>query len=60
VACLNTSAAGPALARIETLVPGRRLPSLPDAEFHLLPARRGEPEWVTQARDALAGQLTAR
>ncbi|SUA92184.1 LysR family transcriptional regulator [Pandoraea pulmonicola] len=60
VACLNASAAGPSLARIETLVPGRRLPALPEAEFHLLPARRGEPEWVTQARDALAAQLTAR
>ncbi|MDM8358445.1 LysR family transcriptional regulator, partial [Pandoraea communis] len=36
------------------------LPSLPVAEFHLLPARRGEPEWVTQARDALAEQLTVR
>ncbi|VVD79518.1 LysR family transcriptional regulator [Pandoraea terrigena] len=60
VACLNASAAGPSLARIETLMPGRRLPALPDAEFHLLPARRGEPEWVTQAREALAAQLTAR
>nr|WP_080685163.1 LysR family transcriptional regulator [Pandoraea pnomenusa] len=59
VACLNASAAGPGLARIETLMPGRRLPALPDAEFHLLPARRGEPTWVTQAREALAGQLTA-
>ncbi|VVE22474.1 HTH-type transcriptional activator AllS [Pandoraea soli] len=60
VACLNASASGPSLVRIETLMPGRRLPALPDAEFHLLPARRGEPEWVTQARDALAEQLTAR
>ncbi len=60
VACLNASAAGPSLARIASLVPGRRLPSLPEAEFHLLPARRGEPEWVTQARDALATQLIAR
>ncbi|WP_301235664.1 LysR family transcriptional regulator [Pandoraea cepalis] len=60
VACLNASASGPSLARIETLMPGRRLPALPDAEFHLLPARRGEPEWVTHARDALAEQLTAR
>lgn len=60
VACLNASAAGPSLVRIETPMPGRRLPSLPVAEFHLLPARRGEPEWVTQARDALAEQLTVR
>ncbi|VVE20213.1 LysR family transcriptional regulator [Pandoraea nosoerga] len=60
VACLNASAAGPSLVRVEPLVPGRRLPALPEAEFHLLPARRGEPEWVTQARDALAAQLTAR
>ncbi|WP_353191289.1 LysR family transcriptional regulator [Pandoraea pnomenusa] len=60
VACLNASAAGPSLARLETLIPGRRLPSLPEAEFHLLPARRGEPEWVTRARDALADQFTAR
>ncbi|WP_237169980.1 LysR family transcriptional regulator [Pandoraea faecigallinarum] len=59
VACLNASAAGPSLARVEALVPGRRLPPLPDAEFHLLPARRGEPEWVTRARDALAEQLGA-
>ncbi|VVD62080.1 LysR family transcriptional regulator [Pandoraea capi] len=59
VACLNASAAGASLVRIETLMPGRRLPALPDAEFHLLPARRSEPEWVTQARDALAEQLTA-
>ncbi|VVE23668.1 LysR family transcriptional regulator [Pandoraea morbifera] len=60
VACLNASATGPGLARIETLMPGRHLPALPEAEFHLLPARRGEPAWVTQAREALAGQLTAR
>lgn len=60
VACLNASAAGPSLARIATLMPGRRLPPLPEAEFHLLPARRGEPEWVTQAREALAAHLTAR
>ncbi|WP_044458411.1 LysR family transcriptional regulator [Pandoraea vervacti] len=59
VACLNASAAGPSLARIESLMPGRRLPPLPQAEFHLLPARRGEPAWVTQARDALAEQLSA-
>ncbi|WP_245725416.1 LysR family transcriptional regulator [Pandoraea oxalativorans] len=58
VACLNTSAAGPSLARVDKLMPGRRLPPLPEAEFHLLPARRGEPEWVTQARDALAEHLT--
>ena len=60
VACLNASAARAALTRIETLMPGRRLPSLPEAEFHLLPARRGEPEWVTLARDALVEPLTAR
>ncbi len=60
VACLNASAAGPSLARLETLIPGRRLPSLPEAEFHLLPARRGEPDWDPGARDALADQFTAR
>jgi DNA-binding transcriptional LysR family regulator len=59
VACLNASAAGPSLMRIEKLVKGRRLPKLPEAEFHLLPARRGEPDWVTQARQALASQLAA-
>lgn len=57
VACLNASAAGAELKPIDDLLPGTRLPALPSAEFHLLPARRGEAEWVTQARAALASQF---
>lgn len=57
VACLNASAAGTSLARVDGQISSRRLPALPEAEFHLLPARRGEAEWVTQARTALAAQF---
>ena len=34
-----------------------RLPALPDAEFYLLPARRGESEYIGEARLALSEQL---
>lgn len=54
VGCINESALTPELAAVGIR---DRLPALPQAEFSLLPPRRGEPELVTQARTALAQQL---
>ena len=36
---------------------GWKLPPLPSAEFYLLGARRGESEFIGQARQALAEQF---
>jgi DNA-binding transcriptional LysR family regulator len=55
IACLNASSLGPGMAR---LAPGRRLPALPDATFHLLPPRQGESAFVAQAREALGAQFS--
>lgn len=54
VACLNESALCEGVAR---LAPPHGLPALPRVAFHFLPARRGEPEFVTRARDLLASHL---
>ncbi|MDL9999820.1 LysR substrate-binding domain-containing protein [Variovorax sp. J22P240] len=54
VACLNESALCEGVAR---LAPPHGLPALPRVAFHFLPARRGETEFVTRARDLLASHL---
>lgn len=51
VACLNESALAPGVAR---LAEPHGLPALPQASFHLLPAREGEHAFVAQARALLA------
>ncbi|WP_439668251.1 DNA-binding transcriptional regulator, LysR family [Cupriavidus necator] len=58
MSCLNASAIGPGVAPLDAATIARLgLPRLPEAEFFLLPARRGESALVAEARDALAGQL---
>ncbi|WP_454764995.1 LysR family transcriptional regulator [Cupriavidus campinensis] len=58
VSCLNASAIGPGVAPLDAATVSRwRLPALPDAEFYLLPPRRGETEFIGQARLALAEQF---
>ncbi|CAJ94258.1 DNA-binding transcriptional regulator, LysR family [Cupriavidus necator] len=58
MSCLNASAIGPGVAPLDAATIARLgLPRLPEAEFFLLPARRGESAFVAEARDALAGQL---
>ncbi|MCO4892164.1 LysR family transcriptional regulator [Cupriavidus sp. WGtm5] len=58
VSCLNASAIGPGVAPLDAATVARLgLPRLPEAEFFLLPARRGESAFIAQAREALAAQL---
>ncbi|SOZ36053.1 LysR family transcriptional regulator [Cupriavidus neocaledonicus] len=58
VSCLNASAIGPGVAPLDAATIARLgLPRLPEAEFFLLPARRGESAFIAEARDALAAQL---
>lgn len=58
VSCLNASAIGPGVAPLEAAAVARwKLPPLPQAEFYLLGARRGETEFIGQARQALAEQF---
>jgi len=58
VSCLNASAIGPGVMPLDAAAVSRwRLPALPDAEFYLLPARRGESEFIGEARLALSEQL---
>lgn len=58
ISCLNESALGAGVARLPARVAAAlRLPAMPDTEFLLLPARRGEAAFITQAREALAGQF---
>ncbi|SPA45576.1 LysR family transcriptional regulator [Cupriavidus taiwanensis] len=58
VSCLNASAIGPGVAPLDAGTVARLgLPRLPEAEFFLLPARRGESAFIAQARDALAALL---
>ncbi|AEI78450.1 transcriptional regulator LysR family [Cupriavidus necator N-1] len=58
LSCLNASAIGPGVAPLDAATIARLgLPRLPEAEFFLLPGRRGESAFVAEARDALAGQL---
>lgn len=58
ISCLNESAIGPGVARIDTQTASRlRLPALPAAEFYLLPARPGEAALVAKVRAALAEQF---
>ncbi|SOY89196.1 LysR family transcriptional regulator [Cupriavidus taiwanensis] len=58
LSCLNASAIGPGVAPLDGATVARLgLPRLPEAEFFLLPARRGESAFIAQARDALAAQL---
>lgn len=58
VSCLNASAIGPGVAPLDPATVARLgLPRLPEAEFFMLPARRGESAFIAQARDALAAQL---
>jgi len=54
VACLNESGLGEGVAR---LAPPHGLPALPRVDFHFLPARRGESDFVTRARELLASHL---
>jgi DNA-binding transcriptional LysR family regulator len=54
VACLNESSVCEGVAR---LAPPHGLPALPRVAFHFLPARRGESDFVTRARDLLASHL---
>ncbi len=55
---LNASAIGPGVTPLDAAAVSRwRLPALPDAEFYLLPARRGESEFIGEARLALSEQL---
>jgi len=54
VACLNESALCEGLGR---LAAPHGLPALPRVAFHFLPARRGETEFVTRARDLLTSHL---
>jgi len=58
VSCLNASAIGPGVTPLDAAgVAGWKLPALPAAEFYLLGARRGESEFIGQARQALAEQF---
>ncbi|CAG9176726.1 LysR family transcriptional regulator [Cupriavidus respiraculi] len=58
VSCLNESAIGPGIARLDgRAAAARRLPALPPVEFCLLPPRRGESALIGQAREALAAQF---
>ncbi|SOY50659.1 Putative transcription regulator, LysR family [Cupriavidus taiwanensis] len=58
VSCLNASAIGPGVAPLDGATVARRgLPRLPEAEFFMLPARRGESAFIAEARAALAAQL---
>lgn len=58
VSCLNASAIGPGVMPLDAAgIAGWKLPALPSAEFYLLGARRGEGEFVSQARQALAEQF---
>jgi DNA-binding transcriptional LysR family regulator len=58
LSCLNESAIGPGIARLDArTIAARRLPALPQVEFCLLPARRGEAPFIGQAREALAAQF---
>jgi DNA-binding transcriptional LysR family regulator len=50
VACLNDSSVGPGMVRLST---EGELPALPEVEFHLLPARRGESALVHKVRETL-------
>ncbi|MDM0105057.1 LysR substrate-binding domain-containing protein [Variovorax sp. J22R24] len=54
VACLNESALCEGVARLAT---PHGLPALPRVAFHFLPARRGETEFVTRARELLTSHL---
>ncbi|MDM0113880.1 LysR substrate-binding domain-containing protein [Variovorax sp. J22R133] len=54
VACLNESAMGEG---VTPLVPPHGLPALPRVAFHFLPARRGETDFVSRARELLASYL---
>ena len=54
VACLNESSLAPGVAR---LAEPHGLPSLPRANFHVLPERPGEDAFITQARALLASQF---
>ena len=54
VACLNESALCEGVAR---LAAPHGLPALPRVAFHFLPARRGETEFVTRARELLTSHL---
>ncbi|MEJ7685511.1 MAG: LysR substrate-binding domain-containing protein [Variovorax sp.] len=55
VACLNESALCDGIAR---LPPPHGLPALPRVAFYVLPARRGETEFVARARELLVSHLT--
>ncbi|WP_042887238.1 LysR family transcriptional regulator [Cupriavidus necator] len=58
MSCLNASAVGPGVAPLDAATVARlRLPRLPEAEFFLLPGKRGESTFISEARDALAEQL---
>jgi DNA-binding transcriptional LysR family regulator len=54
ISCLNESSLGAGLTPCPVSL---GLPALPACEFHLLPARPGESEHVTNAREALAELL---
>ncbi|MWL88458.1 LysR family transcriptional regulator [Cupriavidus sp. SW-Y-13] len=58
VSCLNASAIGPGVQPLDAAAVAKwKLPALPSAEFYLLGARRGESEFIGQARQALAEQF---
>lgn len=58
VSCLNASAIGPGVRPLDAAAVAKwKLPALPSAEFYLLGARRGESEFIGQARQALAEQF---
>jgi DNA-binding transcriptional LysR family regulator len=58
MSCLNASAIGPGVAPLDAATAARLgLPRLPEAEFFLLPGRRRESAFITDARAALAAQL---
>ncbi|CAG9181264.1 LysR family transcriptional regulator [Cupriavidus pinatubonensis] len=58
LSCLNASAIGPGVAPLDAASQRRLgLPALPEAEFFLLAAKRGEPDFIAAARDALAEQF---
>ena len=54
VACINESAATEGVTR---LAPPHGLPALPRVAFELLPLRRGEPDFVTRARELLGAHF---
>ncbi|TWG88500.1 DNA-binding transcriptional LysR family regulator [Cupriavidus gilardii J11] len=59
LSCLNQSALVPGVAALDAATQARLgLPSLPAVEFGLLPARRGEAEFVAAARRVLVEQLS--